>query len=61
MICENLSISQNGHLMFAGQDTTVLAQKYKTPLYLMDEERIRKNCRTYIDAMKNCFGENSYP
>lgn len=61
MICENLSISPSGHLLFAGQDTTVLAQRYGTPLYLMDEERIRKNCRTYIDAMKKCFGETSFP
>lgn len=61
MICENLGTSQNGHLLFAGQDTTVLAKKYGTPLYLMDEQRIRKNCRTYIDAMKKYFGDDSYP
>ena len=38
MICNNISINQKGHLTFAGYDTTDLAQKYGTPLYLMDED-----------------------
>lgn len=61
MICENLSVNNEGHLMFAGYDTLELAKKYKTPLYLMDEERIRSNCRVYVNAMKKYFGEGSVP
>lgn len=61
MICENIGVSEEGHLTFAGQDTTVLAQKYGTPLYLMDEDRIRHNCRVYKQAMAKGFGEGSYP
>ncbi len=57
LICENLSVSNDGHLLFAGRDTVELARKYGTPLYLMDEERIRERCRTYIKAMKDAFGE----
>ena len=38
MICENISIGANGHLLFAGQDTVELAKEYGTPLYLMDED-----------------------
>lgn len=59
MICDNLSINEKGHLAFAGVDTVDIAKKYKTPLYLMDEDRIRYNCNLYKHAMKKYFGENS--
>ena len=45
-LCSNLSAGENGRLFFAGQDTAELARRYGTPLYLMDEERIRERCRT---------------
>ena len=54
MICDNISQS-GGHLCFAGRDTTALAEKYGTPLYLMDEQRLRHNCRVYVDTMARCF------
>jgi diaminopimelate decarboxylase len=56
MISSNVGVNALGHLTFAGRDTVELAEKYGTPLYLMDEERIRKNCRTYIRALKNYSG-----
>ncbi|MBQ7336284.1 MAG: diaminopimelate decarboxylase [Clostridia bacterium] len=59
MICNNLSINKAGHLCFAGQDTTELAAKYGTPLYLMDEDRIRERCRTYLVAMREAFDERA--
>lgn len=37
--------------MFAGADCLQLAAEYGTPLYLMDEQKIRKNCRMYHDAI----------
>lgn len=58
MLHNNLGINENGHLTLAGQDCITLAEKYKTPLYLVDEDRVRQNCRTYIDAMKKHFGSN---
>ena len=61
MICNNLSINEQGHLCFAGIDTTELAEKYGTPLYLMDENRIRERCRTYREAMREAFGEEAAP
>lgn len=61
MICENIGINEKGHLTFGGADTTELAQKHQTPLYLMDEDRIRHNCRVYLEAMKKYFGEDSLP
>lgn len=59
--CDNLTVGENGHLFFAGQDTTALAAQYGTPLYLLDETRIRKNCRTYKAAFKACYPEGSLP
>lgn len=59
MLHTNIGINEKGHLTFAGFDTTQLAKEYKTPLYLIDEERIRQKCRIYLDAMKKHFGEGS--
>lgn len=61
MICENITINGAGNLAFAGMDTTYLASKYGTPLYLMDENRIRNNCRIYLSAMAEAFGESAQP
>ena len=60
MICSNVEI-KDGVLYFASQNTVELAKKYGTPLYLMDERRIRENCRVYVSALKECMGEGSYP
>ena len=61
MICENLSVNENGNLTLAGQDTVALAREYGTPLYLMDEARIRERCRTYLSAMQEAFGSTASP
>ncbi len=61
MICENLNVTANGNLTFAGRDTTQLLEEYGSPLYLMDEERIRHNCRVYLDAMRKYFGNDALP
>ena len=57
IICENISRTDNGELCFAGMPLTALAEKYGTPLYLYDEERIRERCRTYISSAREAFGE----
>ncbi len=61
MICSNLSINEKKHLCIAGMDTVALTEKYGTPLYVMDEDRIRERCRTYLTAMKAAFGKTSCP
>jgi diaminopimelate decarboxylase len=61
MISHNITIGENGHLMFAGQDTVALAEKYGTPMYLLDEDMIRENCRIYKNAFRKHFGETSRP
>ncbi len=59
--CENLGVNEKGHLTFAGRDTVALAEKYQTPLYLMDEARVRRNCRVYLDALSAQFGGRALP
>ena len=61
MVCDNITVGRNGHLYFAGQDTVELAERYGTPLYLMDEDKIRENCRVYTAAFRKHFGENARP
>ena len=57
-LCANLD-RQDGRLRFAGQDVLSLARTYGTPLYLMDEDRVRHNCRLYTDAFKACLPAGS--
>ena len=59
MICSNLTV-ENGVLHFAGQNTLELAKQYGTPLYLMDEDRIRERCATYLGAMQSSLGEKGH-
>lgn len=61
MLHTNLGINNEGNLTFAGHDTTKLAKEYKTPLYVLDEQRIREKCRIYTNAMKKHFGPKSQP
>lgn len=59
MLYNNLK-TVNGRLYFAGRDVCELAEKYGTPLYIMDEEKIRENCRAYRSALDNCVCPESY-
>lgn len=61
MISENIGTNSAGRLTFAGRDTVELCEKYGTPLMLMDEERIRENCRVYKNAMSEYMGGESRP
>ena len=59
LICDNIDVSENGHLLFAGRDTTEMIKKYGSPMFLMDEERIRHNCRVYKCALERNFGADA--
>jgi diaminopimelate decarboxylase len=61
MLYDNLTINNKGNLCFALRDTVELAEKYSTPLYLMDEDRIVARMQTYKRAMEECFGPGSMP
>ena len=43
ILSDNIQRAFDGSLCFAGHSVPALAEQYGTPLYLMDEERIRHN------------------
>ena len=56
-VSECLGINEKKHLTIGGLDTVDLAKEYGTPLYVMDEDLIRKNCRMYKNAMEKYYGD----
>ncbi|MBQ6623419.1 MAG: diaminopimelate decarboxylase [Mogibacterium sp.] len=61
MLYDNLTVNEKGHLTISGIDATELAAEFGTPLYVMDEDVLRANCRTYVKAMYEFFGSESAP
>lgn len=45
-------INDKGHLQIGGCDTTVLAQEFGTPLYIVDEGLVRQRAREFVEAFK---------
>lgn len=57
-ISENLSVNEKKHLVIGKNDTVELAKEFGTPLYVLDEDLLRKNCRVYKNAMDKYYGGN---
>ena len=55
---DTFDINEKGHLEIGGCDAVELAKTYGTPLYVLDETKIRKNCMIYREAMKKYFNGN---
>lgn len=55
---EHLKTNSENHLEIGGCDTVELAKQYGTPLYVMDEGRIRENMRAYKNAIDKYYGGN---
>jgi diaminopimelate decarboxylase len=45
-----MSIDEKGALSIGGCDALKLAKDFKTPLYVIDEELVRQNCKLFRDA-----------
>jgi len=54
-VSENLGVNDAGHLTIGGIDTVALAEEYGTPLYVMDEQLIRKTLRRFHDSMNKYY------
>lgn len=54
-VMESASVNEKGHLTLGGLDTVCLAQKYSTPLYVMDEDVVRKNCLAYKNSIDKFY------
>ncbi|TYQ18313.1 UNVERIFIED_CONTAM: diaminopimelate decarboxylase [Acetivibrio alkalicellulosi] len=57
-ISKALKINQNNNLEIGGCDCVELANTYGTPLYVMDENLLRENCRIYKNAMDKYYDGN---
>ncbi|MBR3589185.1 MAG: diaminopimelate decarboxylase [Clostridia bacterium] len=57
-VSESLGVNEKGHLTFGGHDTVDLAEKYGTPVYIMDEVLIRKNCRKFVNSINENYDGN---
>jgi len=57
-IHEHFKINSENHLEIGGCDAVELAKEYGTPLYAMDEGRIRENMRAYKNAIEKYYGGN---
>ena len=51
----NLSINSENHLAIGQHDTVELAKKFGTPLYVLDEDLMRDNCRAYKNAIDTYY------
>ena len=61
MLYDNLGINEKGHLTIGGIDAVTLAEEFGAPLYVLDEDRVRSNCRTYVQALAEYMPAGSYP
>ena len=61
MLYDNLAVNEQGHLTVGGLDTVALAEEFGAPLYVLDEDKLRENCRTYVQALRENMPEGSYP
>ena len=55
---ENLDINEKGHLLIGQHDAVELAKEFGTPLYVLDEDLMRLNCRRFKRAMDEYCGGN---
>ncbi len=56
-----LNVNEKGHLTIGGCDTVELAEKYGTPLYVLDENVIRNTCKAYVDSFGRHYGGKGLP
>ncbi len=50
-VSKNLALNEKGNLTIGGVDAIDLAKDFKTPLYVLDEDLIRENCRNFKKAI----------
>lgn len=53
----NLKTNEKGNLSIGGADALELAQEYGTPLYAIDENRIRENYRRLFEAFSSEYSD----
>ena len=61
ILYDHLNTNEKGNLTIGGLDTVDLAKEFGTPAYIIDENVVRANCRTYRNAAMKYFGEDALP
>lgn len=61
MLYENLAINEAGRLTIGGIDAADLVKEFGAPLYVLDEDKVRANCRTYVNALAQHMPAGSMP
>ncbi|MCL2837727.1 MAG: diaminopimelate decarboxylase [Oscillospiraceae bacterium] len=57
-VMDTLKVNNNGNLELGGLDVQSVAREFGTPLYIMDEDKIRQNCRVYTKSINDYYGGN---
>ncbi|MDD3299157.1 MAG: diaminopimelate decarboxylase, partial [Firmicutes bacterium] len=52
-----MRVNPLSHLEIGGCDCKTLAKDFGTPLYIMDEQLIRENCRSFAKAFSNHYSD----
>ena len=55
MLFGTQTMNSKGHLEIGGCDTVELAERFGTPLYVMDEALVRQNCREYLKSFRSRY------
>ena len=58
LVSENLSVNEKNHLVIGNNDAVELAKEFGTPLYVLDEDLFRKNCRIYKNSIDKYYDDN---
>ena len=58
MLLGTQKVNSKNHLEIGGCDVVDLAADYSTPLYVMDEQLVRQNCRSYKTAFQEEYGDS---
>lgn len=57
MLLGTQSINSHGHLAIGGCDAVALAEEFGTPLYVVDEQFVRDNCRAYRKEFESRYSK----
>ena len=55
----NAKVSDRDTLEIGGCDVPELVKKFGSPLYILDEQNLRKTCQQYRNALSNLYGGES--
>lgn len=54
-VMRGLGVNASGHLTIGGASVPELAKEYGTPLYILDEQVIRANCREILGGLRDHY------